>query len=608
MLAGIVWTFITLLLTIVAWGIIGLALIRPALRQSPNTVNHYLSAAFALMAGCLASILIIFTLGILALLTPGFIIATHIAALICATLMVSRDIKKTLSLITLPVGIELGLISICLLVVAILSWQPPGLWDDTSFHLPLVRFYLEQEAIVLQEYLRFPLFPQNINMLMLLGLVIGDTVTAQAFASVPWFVAMIGLMGASLWLMGNALPGILLAIPLLLFGPMAETPGFAYVDLGLAMFCWGGCLALAVAVHQGPNQRAGIYWAFLAGALLGAATGSKLFGAVYTAILGATLLFFNRDFKFIASLVAGGLLSGSWWYVRSYLVSGDPVHPVGGAYFGYFLWNHDDLIHQTAEQHQHGVPSALVNLWPALVTAKVELWILVIPGLLMTGVPKVIRLMQVSVIGYFVFWFFVSQVARYLAPIAVPALFLAGYSLYRIFIFIGKPLVLPPLSAWSARASQLLILVVLLLLARGFIEQRNFAWADRLATKNGYPQLQEANKLIPQYGNRLLQIGFENAAYFYNGTIIGDWFGPGRYRSMMSCDALACYALPEEELEKILIQFGSKWVLISKKIFTTFQNEDYKSQFDVVYEDDVAILLALRKKSNTDHEAETTEE
>lgn len=90
-------------------------------------------------------------------------------------------------------------------------------------------------------------------MLILLGLVIGDTVTAQAFASVPWFVAMIGLMGASLWLMGNALPGILLAIPLLLFGPMAETPVFAYVDLGPSMFYRGGCLALAVAVHQGRN-------------------------------------------------------------------------------------------------------------------------------------------------------------------------------------------------------------------------------------------------------------------------------------------------------------------------------------------------------------------
>lgn len=101
--------------------------------------------------------------------------------------------------------------------------------------------------------LSLPLFPQNINMLILLGLVIGDTVTAQAFASVPWFVAMIGLMGASLWLMGNALPGILLAIPLLLFGPMAETPVFAYVDLGPSMFYRGGCLALAVAVHKGRN-------------------------------------------------------------------------------------------------------------------------------------------------------------------------------------------------------------------------------------------------------------------------------------------------------------------------------------------------------------------
>lgn len=85
--------------------------------------------------------------------------------------------------------------------------------------------------------------------------------------------------------------------------------------------------------------------------------------------------------------------------------------------------------------------------------------------------------------------------------------------------------------------------------SQSFIEQRNFAWDDRLATKNGYPQ---ANKLIPQYGKRLLQIGLENTTFFYDDTIIDDWFGPGRYRSMMGCDALACNALPGEELEKNL--------------------------------------------------------
>lgn len=605
MLVGIAWTFTTLLLLIIVWGVTGLALIQPVLRQSHHPINHYLSASFALMAGSLASILILLTLGMLALLTPGFIIGTHTIALACASAVVFRDLRAAISRITLPISIELLMVSISLLVVASLSWQPPGMWDDTSFHLPLARFYLEEEAIVLQEYLRFPLFPQNINILMLLGLAVGDTVTAQAFASVPWFVAMIGMMGASLWLMGNALPGILLSVPLLLFGPLAETIGFAYVDMGLAMFCWGGCLALAIAVHQASNQRSGIYWAFLAGALLGAATGSKLFGAVYTAILGAALLVFTRDFKFIASLVAGGLLTGSWWYIRSYLISGDPIHPAGGAYFGYFLWNADDLISQTAEQHTHGVAPTLANLWTALVIARIEIWVLIIPGLLMTGVPKAIRLIQITVIGYFIFWFFVTQVARYLAPIAVPALFLSGYSLYRILLFVGKPLLKQPLAAWSRLIAQLLIFGLLITQTKNIIERRNFIWEERLATKNGYVQLQEANKLIPQYGNRLLQVGYENAAYFYEGILIGDWFGPGRYSNMISCDATKCQLTSQDELQKVLIRFESQWILISKRFVPAFQAVDYESKFKVLYEDDTSALLALRKNSNQVHNVET---
>lgn len=596
MLAGVFATFISLLILLSIWAITGFALIQPVTRQSHGLANHYLCCAFALMVGCLSSIFIIFLLGVFALLTPPLIVSCHLVLLLGATLCAGANIKRTLGRINRQIAIELVLVAACLLLVAILAWQPPGLWDDTSFHLPLVRFYLQQEAIVLQEYLRFPLFPQNINMLMLLGLAVGDTVTAQAFATLPWLIALIGLMGASRWLMGgNALPGILLAAPLLAFGPVAETLGFAYVDMGLAMFCWGGCLALAVAIHQPANSHTALCWAFLAGTLLGAATGSKLFGGVYTAIVGAAVLVFNRDVKFIASLVAGGLLIGCWWYIRSYWISGDPVHPAGGAYFGYFLWDHEDLISQTAEQKHHGVAPSLTNLWSALVIAKVQWWLLLVPSLFMTGVPRAVRLMQLSVVGYFIFWFFVSQVARYLAPIAVPALFLCGYTLYRTIIFLNEHTLKLPTMPWSRTIAPLMVLVIVLGGINETIKKRDFLWDTRLANKNGYTALQEANKHIPQYGSRLLQIGFENAAYFYDGLIIGDWFGLGRYRSMIQCDAQACNVISPDNLAQLLTQFDSNWVLIAKNTHFKVSVEDYKNLFNTVYEDHDAVLLARRQ-------------
>ena len=49
------------------------------------------------------------------------------------------------------------------------SIHPVGLWDDTMYHLPLVRHYLEQAGFACAETLRFPLFPQNMDVLFGLG-------------------------------------------------------------------------------------------------------------------------------------------------------------------------------------------------------------------------------------------------------------------------------------------------------------------------------------------------------------------------------------------------------------------------------------------------------
>ena len=54
----------------------------------------------------------------------------------------------------------------------------------------------------------------------------------------------------------------------------------------------------------------------------------------------------------------------------------------------------------------------------------------------------------------------------------------------------------------------------------------------------GYAVLSRANELRSTFGDRLVQVGFENGFYFFRGTLIGDWFGPGRYSQMMICNAL----------------------------------------------------------------------
>jgi hypothetical protein len=92
--------------------------------------------------------------------------------------------------------------AIFLIIVLMAIFRVPGRWDDTMHHLPLARFYVES-GIVLNEYLRFPLVPQDMQMLFALGLMIGGDAAAQAMATIPIFMICLGLIGSGIWLLGS---------------------------------------------------------------------------------------------------------------------------------------------------------------------------------------------------------------------------------------------------------------------------------------------------------------------------------------------------------------------------------------------------------------------
>ena len=163
------------------------------------------------------------------------------------------------------------------LILVLNAVKVPGLWDDTSYHLPLARFYVEKQAIALNEYLRFPLFPHNVNLLFSLGLMMGGDILAQGMATLPLFIISIGLIGAGIWLLGSKIPGFLAVLVLLSLSPVKDTMGYAYIDNGLALFCWGAILALALWVSTDHRSTG---WVVIAGMLAGGAAGSKYFGGV----------------------------------------------------------------------------------------------------------------------------------------------------------------------------------------------------------------------------------------------------------------------------------------------------------------------------------------
>src|SRR5690606_17259283 len=287
---------------------------------------------------------------------------------------------------------------------------------------------------------------------------------AQTFATLPLFVMVLGFRAASRHYLGSAVPGLLSGLLLFAIGPVKSTLGFAYIDNGLAMFCWAAALmaAAAASTRDSPGRTAAASAGdpargvnvghpadlpdrstaaafFAAGLLAGAACGSKYFGVVFAFLLGVIVVasaWINSGRELAPLLrlstpyVMGTVIAGSWWYVRSYLVSGDPAHPAGAAIFGFFLWNEGDLALQNAEQAMHGVARNPL-MWPAaLLEAGVLPWLPAFAGLFLRRVSPAIRVLQAAFVAYMLCWFFVTQVPRDLARVHGRGCFVSMHAMY----------------------------------------------------------------------------------------------------------------------------------------------------------------------------------
>lgn len=501
---------------------------------------------------------------------------------------------------------ELGLAGfLAMVLLAVVTWgaaRAPGHWDDTMYHLPLAMSYIEHGGIALSPHLRFPLFPQNMNLVQGLGLLFGDVRLAQALSTVPLGLSLLGLVGASQWLLGARLWGLLAGLLLWLNTPVTQTWGFAYVDNGLALFCWAATLALAVGKPQAPGQRWHPSWVTAAAVLAATAAGTKYFGAVFAVLLGLLLLPSALKDRAFLRYAAVGTLLGSAWYLRSFWVSGDPLHPAGGTVFGHFLWSAEDLRNQQAEQALFGVPRQPWRIFEALSVAGVGWWGLAVVGF--WGVWRrdgPVRVFQWIGLPYLVFWFVVTQVERYLAPVHGVLSFLSVWALVSGCRELGRGLIRSGrfagrLSRWplDAVASSVLLAVVVVGVAPK-LSNRAQQFADDLSKRKGYALMQRANTLKAVHGDQLTQLFLEQARFYFRGTVHGDAFGPARYWQAIRCRPdTGCEVAGPQALADFARRFGSRMVAVGTERLR-IDLPAYQALFDVVMQTPDGVLLVLRE-------------
>jgi hypothetical protein len=277
---------------------------------------------------------------------------------------------------------------------------------------------------------------------------------------------------------------------------------------------------------------------------------------------------------------------------------------MGGEIFGYFLWNATDLLYQQQVQGSYEVERNLLSLWPVLHHAGALIWGLAFfSGIYAarkdTGLPA----FYTVYVGYFLFWVFATRVERYLAPVFAVVSFLAVYFLYRAVL--GRLLdALMSGRRWLGNAQLPAAMSLLLLVPAGAylhirVRHAMAKWSETLQKRVGYTLFEQANKLSPIFGRSLVQVGFENDVYFFDGTVIGDWFGVGRYSNMMRCSvnfahsAEFCEMIPPVELVKLMKGFNSRMLAVNTNR-VTIDIVSYERYFELSKQTDDGVLLTLR--------------
>lgn len=576
-----------------------------------DSLLEQLGFSIALGLGLIAYI--VFALGLCGLLNPALLISLLlIGLLICnrvwlgwlkparrAQTVLKRRNKGRVLFVAVAV-------SIVLLPLVIFPLYPPTAWDATMYHLAYAKIYVQNHQLVLTPYLRFPVFPQNNEMLFTLALLVQDDVLAQLLEFLMMAVLVAALIAFG-WRFFSRRAG-LWAGAILLQSPLVIWLGsVAYVEMGLMLFVMMTVYALWNFLES--RQQ---HWLILAGAFCGLAVGTKYPALFFLFVLTVITLYTGiRQRKLLQSLrpLALAIVIFAPWLARNFYYTKNPLFPffyeVFGRVFGYGLWKAEDFkgIFDYSSRVGTGKDlKALVLLpWNLIVNwrsfgAFVSPLCFFAPHLLFIfGIArKRSGGLLIIAAGFTLYWFFTAQDPRFVMP-AVPLLSLAtaasfdslllrlsssrGWTTYTIATILGAVLLLSPSWAWS----------LLRLRERGPLpvsgQQRDAYLTRQLLS---YP----AYKLLNDLKGRdctLYAMYDERMAYFADGLFMGDHFGLARYSRIL--DKINDSQLLYNELRTL----GAGYFLIRNDLVKVNLPYDpfFQSRFRLIYEQRGILLFEL---------------
>lgn len=572
----------------------GLALSHRLTRGRIGALNLPLRLSLAFASGLVLAMLIALLLACAGLLATGPAVVVHGLVLSALAGWAGRGAFAGL----VPDRDDALLLPFLAVLIAVVPDVviPPHYWDDTMYHLPYAREYLDAGGLVLDPYRRFPLLPHHMHLLFAQGLGLGGSDLVQALCWLVGVFTTVLVWGAARhWLRERV--AAVGAVAVLLATPLIRLHlDLAYVDLTLTFLVSVSIVATALWVEQEPRHNG---WLLLGGLAMGGAIGTKYFALPAFGLLGLALLVQGRSLRPALLFTATAVLVGGFWYARNAWYSGNPVHPIASSVFGYRYWDAADMARQYAEQALHGTDKTLAQL--PLAAARISAVQLLAPALVWVWVRRLgpgLRTVSAITLSLYVVWFFSSQVERYIMP-AIP---LAGI----VLIFIAQRLVslVPPLVPPLNGRTVMTAAAAIVLLVAGILGWRHARIAHAIVAEGETRYLAQSVKgagLMLEAGRRLaddpdptvFQVDLESAAYHFPGQVVGDWFGPGRYHQLFKgVTATGQYELlPGQELAAILARHDADLLIIGNRV-VALDTRGLHPYFETVFTDDFGWILA----------------
>lgn len=305
---------------------------------------------------------------------------------------------------------------------------PPVQFDSLVYHLALPQQYIDAGRMQLVPYNMFFSFPQNLEMLFQLGMVLDSDILANL---IGW--SFLFMTGTALFAMTrrfvNTRTAFFAALMWFFTPNILLLATGTYVDLGLAFYVLTSFYALLL--WKEYDRR---LWLAAAGAFAGLALGIKYTAALPLLLLSLLIIFSakkNRVHSW-SLFIAAAAIAFMPWLFKNALYLKNPIAPWGAAFFGASGIPAEQARQYFAHIYGHGIGIGSLRdllLIPWRLTVEGfrfgggfdilgPLFLVFVPLLFFkTEIDRITRIIILFSAGFCILWLFTGKVLRFLVPV-----------------------------------------------------------------------------------------------------------------------------------------------------------------------------------------------